>query len=210
MAAQVAIFDVDGTLVRGGTERLFFSYLVRRQKIKPVRAVGFMMRLAAAPHRRFRDKTYLAGMKMEDLQRLSRRCFQEVIRHRLGSKGVACVQEHQSQGHKIILLTGSLAFLVHPLKDHLGADWLIATELAQRDRFVTGEILGLHPRGENKRLLIEELARRHDLDLSGSFAYGDHQEDVLLLDSVGQPVAVNPTRHLQWVAQTRRWPIRYF
>lgn len=210
MAAAVAIFDVDGTLVRGGTERLFFSYLVRRKKLKPKRAFGFMMRLATDPRSRFRDKTYLAGMTVEDIQRLGSCCFQEVIQHRLGPRGIACVQDHQFQGHKIVLLTGSLTFLVQPLKEHLGADWLIATELAQRDRLATGEIVGLHPRGVNKRLLLEELARRHGFDLAGSFAYGDHEEDVHLLDCVGQPVAVNPTRNLQWVAQTRDWPIRYF
>lgn len=210
MAAEVAIFDVDGTLVRGGTERLFFSYLVRRKKLKPVQAFGFMMRLAAAPHKRFHDKTYLAGMKVEEIQYLGDRCFQEVIRHRLCPEGVACVQDHQSAGRRIILLTGSLSFLVLPLKEHLGADWLIATELAQRDRLVTGEIVGLHPRGENKRVLVEELARRHGFDLSGSYAYGDHEQDVPLLGCVGQPVAVNPTRNLQREAQRRRWPIRYF
>ena len=210
MAAEVAIFDVDGTLVRGGTEVLFFYYLMRRKKLKPKRAFGFMMRLAARPHNRFRDKTYLAGMTVEELQDLGRRCFQEIIRHRLGSRGVACVQEHQAQGRQIILLTGSLADLVLPLKEHLAADWLIATELAQRDRLVTGQIVGMHPRGENKRLLVEELARRHGFDLSGSFAYGDHEQDVPLLDCVGQPVAVNPTRNLEWVAQARHWPIRYF
>jgi HAD superfamily hydrolase (TIGR01490 family) len=210
MAEAGAIFDVDGTLVRGGTERLFFYYLVRRKKLKPARAFGFLMRLAAAPHSRFRDKTYLAGMKVAELQQLSRRCFQEVIRHRLRSAGVACVQGHQAEGRKIVLLTGSLAFLVLPLKEHLAADWLIATELAQHNGYFTGTIRGLHPRGENKRLLLEELAWRHGLDLSGSFAYGDHEEDVPLLGCVGQPVAVNPTRTLQRMAQTRRWPIRYF
>lgn len=210
MTSEVAIFDVDGTLVRGGTERLFFSYLVRRKKLKPVRAFGFMVRLAAAPHKRFHDKTYLAGMKVEELKQLSRRCFQEVIRHRLRSEGVACVRDHQSKGHKIVLLTGSLDFVVLPLKEYLGADWLIATEPARQDGYFTGEIKGLHPRGENKRVLMEELARRHVFDLSGSYAYGDHEQDVPLLGCVGQPVAVNPTRNLQRVAQSRRWPIRYF
>jgi putative phosphoserine phosphatase/1-acylglycerol-3-phosphate O-acyltransferase len=82
--------------------------------------------------------------------------------------------------------------------------------LAQRNRVFTGEIAGLHPRGENKRLLLEELARRHGLDLTCSFAYGDHEEDIPFLCCVGQPVAVNPTRTLQRLAQQHRWPIRYF
>jgi len=210
MGDEVAVFDVDGTLVQGGTERLFFYHLVRTQRLKPSQAFRFVLRLAADPQSRFCNKSYLAGMEVEETRRLGRRCFQEIIHHRLRSGGVACVRSHRSAGRKIILLTGSLSFLVLPLKEDLGADWLIATELSRRDRVFTGEISGLHPRGENKRLLLEELARRHGLDLSRSFAYGDHEEDIPFLSCVGRPVAVNPTRTFRRLAQQRGWPIRYF
>lgn len=210
MGDEVAVFDVDGTLVQGGTERLFFYHLVRTKRLKSRQALRFLLRLAADPRSRFRNKSYLAGMEVAETRRLGRHCFQELLRPRLRPGGVVCVQSHQSAGRKIILLTGSLSFLVLPLKEHLGADWLIATELSRRDRVFTGEIKGLHPRGENKRLLLEELARRHGLDLSRSFAYGDHEEDIPLLSCVGRPVAVNPTRTLRRLAHQRRWPIRYF
>jgi HAD superfamily hydrolase (TIGR01490 family) len=210
MGDEVAVFDVDGTLVQGGTERLFFYHLVRTKRLKPRRALKFVLRLAVDPRSRFRNKSYLAGMDVAETQRLGNHCFQEVIRYRLRSGGGTCIQSHQSAGRKIILLTGSLSFLVLPLKEHLGADWLIATELVRRDGLFTGEILGLHPRGENKRVLLEELARRHGLDLSRSFAYGDHEEDIPFLSCVGRPVAVNPTRTLRRLAHQRRWSIRYF
>jgi alcohol-forming fatty acyl-CoA reductase len=54
------------------------------------------------------------------------------------------------------------------------------------------------------------LARRQGLDLSGSFAYGDHEADIPLLSSVGRPVAVNPRRPLAREARRRGWPIEYF
>jgi HAD superfamily hydrolase (TIGR01490 family) len=210
MGDAVAVFDVDGTLVQGGTERLFFSHLVRTKRLKTRQALRFMLRLAADPRSRFRNKSYLAGMEVAETRNLGRRCFQELLRPRLRPGGEVCVQTHQSAGRKIILLTGSLSFLMLPLKEHLGADWLIATELSRRDRVFTGDIAGLHPRGENKRLLLEELARRHALDLSRSFAYGDHEEDIPFLSCVSRPVAVNPTRTLRRLAQQRQWPIRYF
>jgi HAD superfamily hydrolase (TIGR01490 family) len=210
MRAEAAIFDVDGTLVQGRTERLFFQYLVRTRRLKPIRALGFLIRLAAEPWNRYCNKTYLAEMSMDETKRLGGQCFQESILPRLRSGGVACVRAHQSGGRRIVLLTGSLSFLVLPLKEYLGADWLIATELAHRGPFFTGALLGLHPRGENKRLLLEKLARHQDLDLSCSYGYGDHLEDVPFMNCVGQPVAVNPTRALQRFAQERRWPIEYF
>ena len=205
-----AIFDVDGTLLRGGTERLFFRYLVQTGRLTPGRALVFLARLAASPRTRFCNKTYLAGMAAGEMEGLGHRCFEKFIIPRLRPRALACLKAHRSRGQKIILLTGSLAFLMIPLKGLLGADGLIASELGQEDGIFTGDLLGLHPRGINKRLLLEELARRQGLDLSCSFAYGDHEEDIPVLECVGHPVAVNPSRHLKRVARERDWPVRYF
>jgi len=207
MGKAAAIFDVDGTLVPGGTERLFFRYLVRTGRLSPRRALTFLVRLAMAPRNRFSNKTYLAGLALPEAESLGRRCFHEMIRPRLRPQAVACLKAHQAGGRKIILLTGSLAFLVLPLKELLVADWLIATEVGQYRARFTGEMRGLHPRGDNKRVLLEDLARRQGLDLSWSFAYGDHEEDIPMLGCVGRPVAVNPTRTLSRVAKERGWPV---
>lgn len=207
MSKPAAIFDVDGTLVRGGTERLFFRYLVQTGRLSPRRAFTFLLRLAAAPRNRFSNKTYLAGLAAAETEGLARRCCQQMIRPRLRPRAVACLKAHQARGRQIVLLTGSLGFLVVPLKEHLAADWLLATEVNQAHGRFTGEICGLHPRGDNKRILLEDLARRQGLDLASSFAYGDHAEDIPLLGCVGQPAAVNPTRALLRVARERGWPV---
>ncbi len=210
MGTAAAIFDVDGTLVQGGTERLFFRYLLQTRRLNLTCALGFLVHLAAEPRNRYCNKSYLAGMAVVDMEHLGHCCFQKIILPRLRPPVVALLKAHQSEGRKIILLTGSLAFLMLPLKEYLGADWLIATELIHTDGRFTGEINGLHPRGENKRVLLEDLARHQGLDLSRSLAYGDHEEDIPLLCSVGYPVAINPTRALKRIARERGWPIEYF
>lgn len=210
MAGTAAVFDVDLTLVRGRTERLFFRYLLRHRRLKPHQALAFLGRLSWRPRQRFRDKTYLRGLEVEDTLLLARQCYREAISPRLSPAGLACVREHQDRGHQIILLTGSLAFLTLPLKEELGADWLIATELQQNDGHFTGEINGLHPRGENKRRLLAALAQREGIDLSASYAYGDHLQDLPIFRGIGHPVAVNPSWRLKRLARRHRWPIRYF
>lgn len=211
MAKKVAaIFDVDGTVVRGGTERRFFLYLCRRGLLKPARLLAFLAQLATRPKERFQNKGYLKGLRVKELVHLGRVCYQECIVPRIRPRALALIKAHRRQGHLIVLITGSLDFLVRPLLEDLKADRLIATELSQRDGLFTGELKNLHPRGENKRLLLEELARQEHLDLSSSFAYGDHLEDAPLLLSVGRPVAVNPTRALRRLAQKRGWPVEFF
>jgi putative phosphoserine phosphatase/1-acylglycerol-3-phosphate O-acyltransferase len=210
MNRVVAIFDVDQTLLLGYSERLFFRYLVRRGLIPLPRALGYLLRLARCPEKRFRDKTYLEGLAVEDILHLARQFYEEELFPRLSAVGRACVREHQSQGHGIILLTGSLSFLMLPLKEDLGADWLIATEVARNGRFFTGQISGLHPRGENKLRLLLELSQTQGLDLSHSYAYADHFQDCHLFHRIGNPVAVNPSWRLRRLARRHRWAIRSF
>lgn len=210
MSRIAAIFDVDQTLIQGCTERLFFRHLVRRGLLPVPRALGYLGRLACNPKERFRDKTYLQGLPVEDTLRLARQCYRADIAPLLSPVGLACVREHQSQGHGIVLLTGSLGFLLAPLKEELGADWLIATEVVRNGGLFTGEITGLHPRGENKLRLLLELSRSHNLDLTRSFAYGDHFQDLHLFHRIGFPVAVNPSWRLKRQARRHHWPIRSF
>jgi HAD superfamily hydrolase (TIGR01490 family) len=210
MTRVVAIFDVDQTLVRGYTERLFFRYLVRHGALSRPRALSYLGRVARRPRDRFRDKSYLAGLEVEDVVRLARRCYGEEIAPRLSAGARACVREHQGQGHAIVLLSGSLAVLLAPLQEELGADWLIATDLERRNDRFTGEIRGRHPRGPDKLRLLEELGRREGLDLSQAYAYGDHIQDLYLFRAIGHPVLVNPSWRLRREGRKHRWPIRDF
>jgi HAD superfamily hydrolase (TIGR01490 family) len=210
MSRVVAIFDVDQTLVKGYTERLFFRYLVRWGLLSVPRVLAYFGQIARRPRDRFQDKSYLEGLPVEEVVRLARRCYREDIAPRVSTAALACILEHQSQGHAIVLLSGSLSVLLTPLQEELGADWLIATELQRHNGHFTGAIAGLHPRGPNKLWLLQELSRTHAFDLSQAYAYGDHILDSYLFRSIGHPVAVNPSWRLKRKARKHRWPIRYF
>lgn len=210
MAKIGAIFDVDRTLVRGPTEQLFFYYLIRRGQLSWRKALAFLSRLALAPQCRFQNKSYLQDQPIEEIARLARGCYEEIIAPRLSPNGRDCIRQHQGQGHQIAILTGSLYCLMLPLQEDLQADWLIATRLATENNHYTGEIKGLHPRGMNKLYLLQDLARSQGLDLAQCYAYGDHIQDVPLFLNVGHPVVVNPSWRLQRLARRYHWPIRDF
>jgi phosphoserine phosphatase len=48
------------------------------------------------------------------------------------------------------------------------------------------------------------------MDLSSSFAYGNHQSDIPLLELVGHAHAVEPTEQLRKTALEKGWPILTF
>ncbi len=210
MKPVAAIFDVDQTLVPGCTERLFFRYLIRHACLSLPQALSFLGHLVLKPQARFQDKSYLAGLTVSEVMGLAQQCYREVIAPRVSCRGISCVLSHRESGHTVILLTGSLSYLLSPLKEELGADWLIATEVGRDNGRFTGKIQGLHPRGENKLRLLLDLALGQGLDLRRSYAYGDHIQDQHLFNSIGYPVAVNPSWRLKRQARRQRWPIRYF
>lgn len=210
MTTIAAIFDVDRTLIRLPTERLFFAFLLWRRVLSLRQALSFFQELALHPQGRFHNKSYLRGLNAPHIQSLAQECYQKFIKPRLSPLGRACLQEHQNQHHQIVILTGSLECLMHPLQQDLKAQWLIATRLQTASQCYTGVINGLHPRGRNKLHLLKDLSQVAGFDLSQSFAYADHPSDLPLLQHVGHPVAVNPSPILKSFAHTHSWPIRRF
>jgi len=64
--------------------------------------------------------------------------------------------------------------------------------------------------GAQKAIAVADLAREHGLDLVHSFAYSDSNNDIPLLNSVGNPTAINPDSALRSHAIENGWPIHDF
>lgn len=210
MVKIAAIFDVDRTLIRTSTEKLFFLYLIRRQVLRPWTAVKFFGRQVCWWSRRFTDKSYLQELPVKLVQELARECYQRLIRPRLSPEGLRKIAEHRRAGHHLIILTGSLELLIRPLQEEVQAQELIATRLEVNHGRFTGAITGPHPRGVNKLMLVQEAARRLGVALEQSYAYADAAADLPLLQGVGRPVAVNPAWRLRCHARRRQWPVYSF
>jgi fatty acyl-CoA reductase len=75
------------------------------------------------------------------------------------------------------------------------------------DGLLTGRAKGSLCLDGTKRILAEKLAKEANIDLSASYAYGNHQSDLPLLHLVGNPSAVEPTEPLKKVALQNKWPV---
>jgi phosphoserine phosphatase len=61
--------------------------------------------------------------------------------------------------------------------------------------------------GEAKVRAAKRLVGELRLDLARCYAYGDTANDRWLLEAVGRPAAVNPSKDLEGFARTRGWPV---
>lgn len=137
--------------------------------------------------------------------------YEEVIKPHLALNIVECVKGHKDQGHMLVLISAGLRYLLKPVASDLGFDHLVCTDLEVRpDGILTGRTVGPICTDSHKRDLAKRLADATGMDLPASYAYGNHQADIPLLELVGHPHAVEPTEQLRKTAMERGWPILSF
>lgn len=208
-----AFFDVDNTLLPGSAiEVRFFRYLWRRGHVgsrEARRSLWYLLQHlpALSLHPLRERKLYLEGKRQAEIEPLAAEFVHSEVCSRLSSASLAALERHRDSGHHLVLITGSLDFLIAPLAGHLKVDLALAAIPERRDGFYTGSIVPPYPYGEGKRRLVETFAKEAGIALQDSYAYGDSPGDVDTLRLVGHPLVVNPIRGMGRIARRQGWPI---
>jgi HAD superfamily hydrolase (TIGR01490 family) len=209
-----AFFDIDGTLLPlPSLERRFVSEL-RRERLIPIG--NYLQWLAAAvrlaprglSHSIHGNKAHLRNIPVRALSFRQLTFFPDAIRR---------VAWHASQGHSVILVSGTLDFLARQAALALtlrlamrGVTAKIGVCATQAERIggrYSGKIIGSANFAEQKVIAMRRVARESGLELARSYAYSDTAHDRWMLGAVGRPAAVNPSPELRRIAMLRHWPI---
>lgn len=211
-----AIFDVDGTLI-GTNVVSYYAWLRLREMpplLRPLWVAAFLLRvpyywgldkISRAHFNRAFYRNY-RGWKAARARQLGRESFAGFTLDRLHPEALERLREHKRKGHRVILLSGALDFLLDPFRDLV--DDVLCARLREEDGVYTGELSGAPVAGEARARMLASYARRRGIDLSRSYAYADSISDLPMLEAVGHPVAVNPDRRLERAAHERGWPVR--
>ncbi len=208
----LAIFDIDGTLVEGSTERRFWRYLLKRGHQGPRQVAAYVWfwlrylpvygRLTAK-----KNKAYLYKLKTARVRQLAASFVAEEIVPRLYAPAVQRLQNHLRRGDTVVLLSGTLEPIAEEIARFLAVSHVRATVCRERGgRYGVGPP-ELHPFGAMKRAIAAQFAAEIGASLADATAYGDSQDDLDLLQAVRDPVAVMPDRPLLETARGNRWLI---
>ena len=211
----VAFFDVDGTLLKS---TIVHYYIWMRSAqipflLKHLWLIGFLPKIVyylildRVSRPRFNQVFYrnYRGMNVANIKELSTKMFETYLRPKIFSEAVSQIQEHKEQGTAVVLVTGSLDFIVQPIADYLTVDFVLAPQLREKDGKFTGELTTDPLIGEEKAKAIRTYAEQHEISLEESYAYGDSQSDLPMLECVGNPVVVNPGKALREKALASGW-----
>lgn len=213
-----AFFDFDKTLLtvesaRPGIRYMYERGLISMGFILRVLTVNFFYQRHLIPEERMSRLllTLYRGRRLRDFEESALSFYREEIKPLLAPGILKRVREHQERGHVLVLISASVRYYLQHVASDLGFDHLICTDLEIDERgLLTGRAQGAICLDEQKRRQAEELAGQVGIDLEASYAYGNHQSDLPLLERVGNPAVVEPTLPLKKIAAKRSWPILGF
>lgn len=210
-----AFFDFDKTLLIRDSAAIGITYLWKKKEISS----SLMVRILVA-HQLFKKNILSAetmtnlvlelyrGKQLKHFQDGVGDFYVEYLKPWLSPKMVKRLEFHRSQGHYLVLLSASVRYMLQEVVRDLHFDHLICTDLAEGD---DGALLGKPLNGvcigRKKAQAARALADDCGLNLSESYAYGDHNSDRYILESVGNPFVVRPDTKMRKIAVEKKWPI---
>ncbi len=118
------------------------------------------------------------------------------------------IRAHRKLGHRTVLITGALDFVVAPLAPLF--DDVVCTAMSSKPdddgtlRY-TGRLTQVPPTGESRAQALRDYADANGFDPAQAVAYADATSDLSMLEAVGFAVAVNPEARLAAIARKRGW-----
>lgn len=212
---DVVIFDLDGTLTDCDT---FLRYLAGHFVRSPMSwwrgpflAGGVLLYSTGLRDNNWLKilflKNVLGGRPRDKLERWTRRFLTTHLTPRLRPAALALISEARQRGDRLILASASPDLYVTALARQLGFDHVICTKIGWTDNDRLLPVLPLgNCYGETKRRLVWAYLETLE-GVRNTIFYTDHHSDLALLETVDQPIAVNPTPKLRAAALRGNMPI---
>jgi HAD superfamily hydrolase (TIGR01490 family) len=212
---NLAIFDLDNTLIAGDSDHSWGEFLIHKQLVD------------AEVYRRQNDgfyREYQAGSlnidaylrfalqpltehHPERLTELQQEFMQNWVEPLLLTRAQILLDEHRQKGDFLLIITATNSFITRPIAERLGVDDILATEPECLDGRYTGRVAGTPCFREGKVIRLQEWLTGRPYSLNKSYFYSDSNNDLPLMEQVSHPVAVDPDPHLHAVAMERDWPV---
>jgi HAD superfamily hydrolase (TIGR01490 family) len=219
LARPAAFFDLDKTIIATSSTLAFSKPfqaggLITRRAVLRSAYAQFVYLVGGADHDQMEKmRQFLSGLcagwDVQTVRDIVAETLHHVVDPLVYDEAVSLIEEHHLAGRDVIIVSASGAEVVEPIGELLEADGVVATRMRIVDGRYTGEI-DYYAYGENTAAALTRLAEDNGYDLERSYAYSDSVTDLLMLEAVGHPYAVNPDRELRREAVARGWPVLVF
>jgi len=212
---NLAIFDLDNTLLAGDSDYLWGEFLAEQGLVD-----GEWYRQENDRfYQQYKDGTLdifeflafslkpLSEHDPDYLSTLHKQFMQQKILPIISRASRDLVEKHRQQGDLLLIITATNLFVTKPIAMEYGVDTIIATEPEVIDNRYTGKVKGTPCFQHGKVERLQQWLDEHDFTLNGSWFYSDSHNDIPLLEKVTHPIAVDPDPALKEHAIKSGWKI---
>ena len=217
MKQNLALFDLDNTLLAGDSDYNWSLFLIKQglldEKTHHERNEQFYLdykngNLDIYKFLAFQLKP-LSEHSVADLNALHAKYMDSVIRPMMTQKAQDLVNQHKAQGDLCLVITATNSFVTKPIAQAYGIAHLIGTDPEMVNGAYTGGVAGVPSFQEGKVTRLKQwLTERGQVlaDFEQSYFYSDSHNDLPLMKLVTHPVAVDADAKLTDYAQQHGWP----
>ncbi|HEY4159389.1 MAG TPA: HAD-IB family hydrolase [Polyangiaceae bacterium] len=215
MSRRAALFDLDRTLVRIDTARLYTRFRRDRGEASLRDALQvawwglqYTLGVIDAPRVALAALASFAGKEEQWLLKNCEEWFPQYVLPEIQARGREIVKGYREAGDLVAIVTAATVYAARPVAREIGIEHIVCSELEldQQRRF-TGRVVEPLCYGQGKVTLAERLLAREGIAFENVTFYSDSITDLPLLSRVSVPIAVNPDRRLARTAKSKGWKI---
>ena len=214
---NLAIFDLDNTLLDGDSDYNWGIYLVKKGYLDEEEYKVKNQKFFEEYQHGKLDIFAFAEFQFQFLKNNTRKFLNdvrsdyidEIIKPMVLKKALDLVSQHKEAGDSLLIITATNSFITKPIGELFGIENLIGTDPEEHLGEFTGKVKGTPSFKEGKVTRLFDWLDARDFkltDFEKTFFYSDSHNDLALLEVVTNPVVVNGDKILLEKAQEKNWP----
>ncbi len=213
-AKPVAVFDIDGTIIRSNLV-IEITHELINQGIFPLEAEQEFVKERDAwlgRNGEYEDyvnkivKVYINNLVGKDVKTVEEITI-KVVKDQADKtyRYTRDLITKLKNSHTLIAISGSTIESVKVFADIYGFSLMHGSQQRAENGLYTGEVVVYGAKDKDKTL--QRLVTEHNLTLKGSIGIGDTESDISFLEMVESPIAFNPNSKLLKVAKEKSWKV---
>lgn len=211
---NLAIFDLDDTLINGDCASLWCRYLMKQGILDKtyLEKEAHLMTLYAQGLLDMQDymQLFLEPLRnktTKEVSMLTEDFIRQDIMHRVRPEATKCINQHQAEGNDVLVISASADFLVRPIAALMGIQNVIGIQCHTYKGRYSGQTEGVLSFREGKITRLMQWLRGLKQMPERCLFYSDSANDLPLLEWADEAFAVSPEARLASIAQERQWPV---
>ena len=215
---QLALFDLDNTLLAGDSDFEWAQFLISQgvldSELHQADNVKFYedykagtLDIHAFLEFQLRPLSLHPRSQLDAWHALY---MEQKVRPMMTEKARQLIQKHRENGDLLVIITATNSFVTKPIATEFGIEHLIGTTPEEVNGEFTGRICGVPSFKEGKVTRLNQWLEERGQslkDFEKSWFYSDSHNDLPLMKMVDHPVVVDADPQLTEYAQVHGWPL---